>query len=168
MSFRWRLGVSSAGWQELTSLIWSQVHRFKPCPQCTIYALYVARSALSVGFDMRPSYCPSVGACEMGWWAHSHNALSPPYTDRDPILSGETKPLWTRPPGHGGCAQICLCLPIDPTQIYQYGTFEIAQGLRSHIDLVRIDTHNWTCWSNSTVKAPVEICFPCKARVSNP
>ena len=64
----------------------------------------------------------------------------PPYTDRDPILSGETKPLWTRPPGHGGCAQICLCLPIDPTQIYQYGTFGIAQGLRSHIDLVRIRT----------------------------
>ena len=34
-----------------------------------------------------------------------------PYTATAPILSGETKPLWTRPSGHGGHAQLrCACV----------------------------------------------------------
>ena len=66
----------------LTYLIWSKYlgHRLDPRVS-SMYRLRLIRrshtSPRTIGFDMRPSYCPppmSGGACEMGLWAGSHNA----------------------------------------------------------------------------------------------
>ena len=73
-------------------------------------------SPRTIGFDMRPSYCPPLRLVGRVRWADGRvhtMPLSRPYTGRAPILSGETKPLWTRPSGHGGHAQMWGAVSFD-------------------------------------------------------
>ena len=88
------------------------------CPPCIVYALYVdrilrpGRLALTCARHIVPLYvCWGVWDGLMG---RVHTMpLSRPYTGRAPILSGETKPLWTRPSGHGGHAQMWGAVSFD-------------------------------------------------------
>ena len=117
-------GVLDPGWHTLY-----EPRVLSPaCPRCTIYALYVAYWAYWRS-SSRLWHAPVILSQDVVGrvrWDDGRVLTMPylsPYTATAPILSGETKPLWTRPSGHGGHAQMCLCLPIDPPQISSYGTF---------------------------------------------
>ena len=136
-------GVLDPGWHTLY-----EPRVLSPaCPRCTIYALYVAywaycqSSALTCARHIVPRCC---GACEMGWWARSHNALSLPLYSHSPDSVGRNQAivdtsLWPR-----GARSDVLVSTHRSTSNLLLRYFLVAPGLRSQkrIEWVK-DTHRY-------------------------
>ena len=73
--------------------------------------------------------------------------LSRPYTGRAPILSGETKPLWTRPSGHGGHAQMWGAVSFDQSSTPESRGPKYFQGVLD----IGSKRRRWEWWYNSSM-----------------
>ena len=73
--------------------------------------------------------------------------LSRPYTGRAPILSGETKPLWTRPSGHGGHAQMWGAVSFDQSSTPESRGPRYFQGVLD----IGSKQRRWEWWYNSSM-----------------
>ena len=139
----------------LTYLIWSKYlgHRLDPRVS-SMYRLRLIRrshtSPRTIGFDMRPSYCPPLRLVGRVRWADGRvhtMPLSRPYTGTAPILSGETKPLWTRPSGHGGHAQMWGAVSFDQSSTSESRGPKYFQGVLD----IGIKQQRWEWWYNSSM-----------------
>ena len=132
----------------LTYLIWT------PSTQPSLSSVYhlrlirrilsilaVVESALTCARHIVPRCC---GACEMGWWARSHNALSLPLYSHSPDSVGRNQAivdtsLWPR-----GARSDVLVSTHRSTSNLLLRYFLVAPGLRSQkrIEWVK-DTHRY-------------------------
>ena len=153
MSSGWRLPcVSNDGWHTLYDPSTWDTASILVCPPCIVYALYVdrilrpGRLALTCARHIVPLQC-LVGRVR---WADGRvhtMPLSRPYTGRAPILSGETKPLWTRPSGHGGHAQMWGAVSFDQSSTPESRGPRYFQGVLD----IGSKQRRWEWWYNSSM-----------------
>ena len=106
MSFGWRVGVSEPGWQTLyeakySAASLSSVYHLRLI--CRILTI-LPSVALTCVCHIVPRCC---GACEIGWWARSHNALSRTLYSHSPDSVGRNQPIVDM---SGGTALRCACV----------------------------------------------------------
>ena len=153
MSSGWRLPcVSNDGWHTLYDPSTWDTASIPVCPPCIVYALYVdrilrpGRLALTCARHIVPLQC-LVGRVR---WADGRvhtMPLSRPYTGTAPILSGETKPLWTRPSGHGGHAQMWGAVSFDQSSTPESRGPRYFQGVLD----IGSKQRRWEWWYNSSM-----------------